>query len=150
MHEIFDTLNRLSDELDRMPVKDMPERLVTEILEQGGHFPRADFKALETGEVRAMAQFHIHELTATAPTPMQAADLWRCVARTAIGGYEAPADPGDLVRLRAQLRWLAVTPVVALPMAARWDWANLVIAISNDAANRLTAGRVLAGAGVAA
>ncbi|MGZ9811538.1 hypothetical protein ACXN5S_13825 [Pseudoroseicyclus sp. H15] len=141
MHKIFDTLTRLCDELDQMPVKDMPERLVTEILEQGGHFPRADFKALETGEVRAMAQFHLHALTATAPTPMQAADLWRCVARTAIGGYEAPAS--NLTVRQAQLRWLASTPLAQLDPDMRRRWATLALSISEDWVTRRRAAQFM-------
>ncbi|MGZ9809956.1 hypothetical protein ACXN5S_05780 [Pseudoroseicyclus sp. H15] len=138
MNAIFDTLTRLSDELDQMPMKDMPERLATEILEQGGAFPRADF---ENGKIHAMAQFRLHGVMATAPTPMQAADLWRCEARTVLGGYDAPAS--DLTVRKAQLRWLASTPVVRLPPNILCRWATLALAISDDFDTRRRAARVL-------
>ncbi|WP_373354107.1 hypothetical protein [Pseudoroseicyclus sp. CXY001] len=144
------TLRTICDRLDAARPLAMIDILRQEIEARESTFQDPAGDAMPAG-VRAFVEVHLLGITGHGCTPREAAEHWRCRARTELGGYAAPAAPGDLARLRAQLRWLARTPIVSLRQDdARLAWARLVLAISSDAALHDRARRVFQQLGEAA
>ncbi|WP_121063447.1 hypothetical protein [Chachezhania antarctica] len=118
----------LCDELDRLPQADMADRLCTAIMENDGLMA---LPSLNRRRGQAGYEFQVFGIRAIGHTQRAAAELWRCTARTSIGGYDAPAV-GDMVVLQAQLRWLQSAMIIRMSPDTRHRWATLVMAISTD------------------
>ena len=128
-HDTDPALRQLCDDLDRLPEKDMAARLCTAILEHEGEML---LPSLDTAAGRAGFGFKVFGISVAGHTQRAAAELWRCTARTAIGGYSEPAGPGDMVLRQAQLRWIRSVVMIRATPDLRRSWACLVSEISND------------------